>query len=213
MSYSRPDIEVADNLVSHLESHDIPCWIAPRDVTPGAEWAAEIVNAIAAAPVMVLIFSENANSSPHVRHEVERASDRGVRVLAFRIVDVQPAAALEYFLGNQQWVNAFPPPIERHYTGLVRCLNTSLAMPTNPAQPQSEVRPPVGPKRLRLEPAKLSRLETELAFYIGPFAKVAVHNAAAQSADSDSLVRRLSNEISSEAGRHKFIASCRGWLN
>jgi hypothetical protein len=64
VSYSKPDHEAAHELVSQVEAHGIECWVAPRDVQPGAVWAAEIVNAIAAARVMVLVFSTSANSSP-----------------------------------------------------------------------------------------------------------------------------------------------------
>jgi hypothetical protein len=219
VSYSRPDSDAANNLVAHLEAHGIPCWIAPRDVEPGAEWAAEIINAIAQARVMVLIFSASANNSPQVRREVERASDRGVRVMAFRVADVVPSGALEYFLGNQHWVDAFPPPFDPHYEKLVYCLNTILATPTNPA-PSPEVAPspaptrtPPGPRPPRFEATNLNRLESELAVYIGPFAKMAVRHAAAVAPDLESLLRQLGGEITSEKDRHTFMAGCRGWLH
>lgn len=218
VSYSRPDNTEANELVAHLEAHAIDCWIAPRDVEPGAEWAAEIVNAIASASVMVLIFSANANSSPHVRHEVELASNKRVRIVALRVADVQPTQALEYFLCNHHWLDAFPPPVEPHYARLVYCLNTILATPTNTvisatALPAQDLRPTFGSARPRFEPAKLTRLETELAAYIGPYARRAVRDAAAVASDVDSLLRRVGAEIGTETERRTFIAGCRGWLH
>ncbi|HYM26746.1 MAG TPA: toll/interleukin-1 receptor domain-containing protein, partial [Steroidobacteraceae bacterium] len=57
VSYSQPDRAPALGLVTHLEAQGLECWVAPRDVAPGSDWAAQIVEAIAAARVMVLVFS------------------------------------------------------------------------------------------------------------------------------------------------------------
>jgi len=85
VSYSQPDRELAFEVVSRVESQGMGCWVAPRDISPAADWAAEIVDAIAAARVMVLLFSASANTSPQVRREVERAIHRRVTVLPFRV--------------------------------------------------------------------------------------------------------------------------------
>ena len=47
ISYASSDKVVADAVCSQLESlHRIRCWIAPRDVTPGASWAESIIDAL-----------------------------------------------------------------------------------------------------------------------------------------------------------------------
>ena len=46
ISYSQPDHECAFELVARLEADGINCWIAPRDIAPSADWAAEIMDAI-----------------------------------------------------------------------------------------------------------------------------------------------------------------------
>jgi TIR domain-containing protein len=218
VSYSKPDHDAAHELVSQVEARGIECWVAPRDVQPGAVWAAEIVNAIAAARVMVLVFSTSANSSSQVSREVELAVDRGVRVLPFRIADVEPSGSLKYFLAGQHWVDAFPPPLERHYATLCTCLNTFLATPTN--QPPPPPDPPPVPwhqprpdhVRVNFEAANLRRLESELAIHIGPIAKWVVHRAAAEASNVDGLLIQLGAQIESETERRKFISGCREWL-
>lgn len=214
---TKSDRDAAYGLVAYIESRGIECWIAPRDVRGGMEWAAEIVNAITVAKVMVLIFSANANGSPQVRREVMLAAHRGVRVLPFRVEDITPAASLEYFLSGQQWLDAFPPPLEPHYARLVVCLNTLMATPTNPPR---EIPPPSADlgsahmhmhPRVMIEAAKLRRLESDLAVYIGPFAQIAVQRAAAASPSVDALLEALSGQIDSEADRRKFLTGCR-WL-
>ena len=46
ISYASADTTTAHAIVATLESHGIRCWISPRDVTPGALYADEIVRAI-----------------------------------------------------------------------------------------------------------------------------------------------------------------------
>ena len=73
ISYSQPDYDCAMELVARVESEGISCWIAPRDIAPSADWAAEIIDAISNSRVMILVFSASSNDSPQVRREVERA--------------------------------------------------------------------------------------------------------------------------------------------
>jgi TIR domain-containing protein len=45
-SYASQDAAVANSLVEHLEQQAIRCWMAPRDVKPGAQYADAIIRAI-----------------------------------------------------------------------------------------------------------------------------------------------------------------------
>src|ERR1700691_1615168 len=115
ISYSQSDRDCAFELVERLEGHGIECWIAPRDIAPSADWAAEIMAAISAARVMILVFSGSSNQSPQVRREVERAVHKQLSILPFRVENVLPSKSLEFFLSTQHWLDAFPPPREPHY--------------------------------------------------------------------------------------------------
>ncbi|HAH65240.1 MAG TPA: toll/interleukin-1 receptor domain-containing protein, partial [Rhizobiales bacterium] len=72
ISYSSKDKPIADAVCAGLEANGLRCWIAPRDILPGADWGGAIIDAITGSKVMVLIFSGNANSSPQIKREVER---------------------------------------------------------------------------------------------------------------------------------------------
>jgi TIR domain-containing protein len=212
VSYSQPDRETALALVTYIEAQGIGCWVAPRDVAPATDWAAEIIAAIAAARVMVLVFSASANSSPQVRREVERAVHRDVAVLPVRIEDVLPSQSLEYFLSSQHWLDAFPPPIEPHFARLGTYLKTLLAGAAQPAAAATaRVAPPVDSATHKVLPdaATLHRLESQLALYIGPFARHLVNRAAARGAGLEALIAELSAEIESEHERRQFINACR----
>ena len=46
ISYSSKDKPTADAACAVLEAKGIRCWIAPRDITPGADWGEAIVDGI-----------------------------------------------------------------------------------------------------------------------------------------------------------------------
>ena len=114
ISYAVEDRSTADAVCATLEARHIKCWIAPRDVLPGMDYAQAIVEAISQSRAMVLIFSSHSNHSPHVRREVERAVIGGIPILPFRIEDVPPSASLEYYIGAVCCLDAFTPPLEGH---------------------------------------------------------------------------------------------------
>jgi hypothetical protein len=218
ISYTQPDWDVARELAAHVEAHGIPCWIAGRDVPLGADRASEIVDAIAAARVMVLVFSASANSSTDVHREVERAFDRGVLLMPFRIAEVTPSSSLEYFLSGQNFLDAYPPPLATHFARLCACLNTLLAGPADAQQPTDTTVPPApaphsSEAHPRYEAATLRHLESALAARIGPFAEYAVRRAATTAANIDALLDQLGKHIDAEGERQQFVSSCRQWLH
>jgi hypothetical protein len=108
-----------------LEENGVRCWVAPRDVVPGREYAQSIVEAIGGSRLTVLVFSAHANSSPHVRRELERTASHGILILPFRVEDVVPAPSVEYFISDAHWLDAMTPPLEQHLdhlAGTVRIL-------------------------------------------------------------------------------------------
>jgi TIR domain len=212
VSYSQPDAGCALELVARLEAAGFGCWIAPRDIAPAADWAAEIIDAIAASRIMVLVFSASSNNSAQVRREVERAVHKHVQVLPFRIEDVLPSKSLEYFLSAQHWMDAFTPPREAHYTRLCAYLKThfapSTAAPPGPGDASGAYRA-IAARTQVFSADELHHIEIRLAGYIGPVAKHLVKQAAALAASLEDLIGRLAIELDVESERREFAASCR----
>jgi TIR domain-containing protein len=127
ISHSAKDKVTADAVCAVLEGEGIRCWIAPRDVLPSMEWGEAIIEAIEECRLMVLVFTANANESPQIRREVERAVNRGVAILPVRIEDVLPGKGLEYFIGNVHWLDALNPPLEAHLKSLAGTIKIVLA--------------------------------------------------------------------------------------
>jgi hypothetical protein len=128
ISYASSDKVVADAVCSQLESlHRIRCWIAPRDVTPGASWAESIIDALDGSKIMVLIFSSNANASAQIEREVERAVHKGINIIPLRIEDTMPTKTLEYFISAPHWLDALSAPLESHINKLAASVKALLA--------------------------------------------------------------------------------------
>jgi hypothetical protein len=144
ISHSAKDKTVADAVCAALEGEGIRCWIAPRDVLPSMEWSEAIIDGIEGCRIMVLVFTANANASPQIRREVERAVNHGVAMLPVRIEDVLPGKGLEYFIGNVHWLDALKPPLDAHLKNLAGTIKILLARtePGAPSVAPQEVRPP-----------------------------------------------------------------------
>lgn len=105
ISYASQDASIANALVASLEEHGIKCWIAPRNVTPGSQYADEIVAAINDATIAILVLSEHAIASPHVGREIERAASKRRGIIVLRTDAAPLARSFEYFLSDSQWVD------------------------------------------------------------------------------------------------------------
>jgi hypothetical protein len=143
LSHSVKDKAVAEAIVARLEADSVTCWMAPRDVVPGADWGESIIDAIESSRIMILIFSRSADASPQIKREVERAVNKGVYIIPFRVDDIPPTKSLEYFISTSQWMDAFSPPLEPHLDNLAKTVKAVLKTPLLPAadmpvQPGSE---------------------------------------------------------------------------
>jgi hypothetical protein len=127
ISYSHENKLEADAICGKLEAIGIRCWIAPRDILPGTEWADGIMDGIENSRAMVLVFSQHANRSPQVRREVERAISKQLPLIPFRVQNTLPTRAMEYCLGNTHWLDAFDPPLEAHIHRLATVVRRLLA--------------------------------------------------------------------------------------
>ena len=126
ISYASKDQAVAEQVCTTLERRGLSCWMAPRDVPPGQEWAEAIVEAIEQSKALVLVFSEHANNSPAVGGELEKAFALGIPVFPFRIRQVEPSRRLELFIRRVQWVDALTPPIEQQIHRLAGAVHSLL---------------------------------------------------------------------------------------
>jgi hypothetical protein len=159
ISYATGDKDVADAVCTRVEAAGLRCWIAPRDILPGREWATSIVQAIEAVRAFVLVFSSHSNNSHHVRREVELAMHSDVVVVPFRVEPIDPQGALLYYIGDAHWLDALTPPLEEHADKLSDTLVALLGeaeprrRPVDPPPP-----PPEAPRRTGTPPRRNRRV-------------------------------------------------------
>ncbi|MGA1821149.1 MAG: TIR domain-containing protein [Thermoplasmatota archaeon] len=126
ISYAHDDQNVAYSICNKMEEKGLHCWIAPRDVTPGMNWGKAIIEAINTSKVMILVFSAKSNESEQVLREVERAVNKKVPIIMYRITDIMPSQELEYFISAVHWLDAFSEPMEEHLDNLANTVESTL---------------------------------------------------------------------------------------
>ncbi len=106
ISFAIEKEDLAREICGKIEKRGTSCFFAPRDIHAGREYAQELVDGIDHAKGLVLLMSKEANESPHVLREVERAVRKKVPILMYRLEDVSLSKSMEYFLMTHQWVYA-----------------------------------------------------------------------------------------------------------
>lgn len=147
ISYKSQDRATTESACAALEATGVSCWLAPRDVPPGADYKVMIPEAINAASLLLLIFSSSANGSRHVLAEVQLAFNNAMPIIPLRIEDSSPTGAMKYLLSHSQWFDAFSPsPIQPHHIEqLVNIINQHLNASPADSPPSAAVRPSAAP--------------------------------------------------------------------
>ena len=120
ISYASEDREKAHEICKSLEGRGATCWIAPRNVRAGREYADEIVTGIERSACIVVLLSQAANTSAFVCREVERAVANHKPIFPVRIEAVMPDAGLELFISGTHWLDAWEGDWDDHMRRLAR---------------------------------------------------------------------------------------------
>ncbi|MFL6211001.1 MAG: TIR domain-containing protein [Pyrinomonadaceae bacterium] len=151
ISYAAKDKKTAEAVCSILEDGGIRCWIAPRDILAGDKYGQSIIKAISESSLVILVFSSYANKSEHVLAEIDRAYNKKISIVPFRIEDVALSQSLEYYLSTAHWLDAFTPPMEKRLQDLNRNVKLILERSSKP-EPSPEFRQPSIATARNMEP-------------------------------------------------------------
>ncbi len=231
ISYSHHDATIANALCAAIERTGAAVWIAPRDIEPSSEWAEQIIDGINAARIMLVVFSSWSNRSPQVRREVERAVNRDIPVIPFRIENVLPVKSLEYFLSTQHWFDAYDGALDTHIPRLCRLVQAlsertvgketdataASLMSTNLGAASdftssSAMTPPMSGEsasHVALREEDLAFVTRELARHIGPIARYLVQRASTTTASPSAMIEALAAEFKEQKERSAFTTACR----
>ena len=167
ISHASPDAASAQAVCAALEQAGIACWIAPRDIAPGMEWADAIVSGIAGVQAMVVMHSAAAGASGMMRREVTIALDRGMAVLPIRIDPTLPRDGMQFYLSSTHWLDAFAGGLDAHLAEIVAAIRALLTGNALPAPVVAEMmfvdRPAIAVLPFRTQDDADARLADELA--------------------------------------------------
>jgi prepilin-type processing-associated H-X9-DG protein len=152
ISYANEDRPVAHALCATLEAHQVRCWMAPRDIPSGAEWAGAISDAISHSSVFVLIFSDFSNHSRQVIREVGLAVGTGGVVIPLRLEDVPLSSTMEYFVSTCHWLDALTPPLQTHLNTLTSRIQALLQQKPSAEAACLSTEPVVSPGEMTQRP-------------------------------------------------------------
>ena len=118
ISHSSEDALVAQLICHRLEEAGIRCWIAPRDIKH-ADWANEIMEALARSDIFVIIVGEHSIESPECTKEITQATHICKYIIPFKIDQADLSATMTYHLGPAHWLDASTPPMEKRVAELL----------------------------------------------------------------------------------------------
>lgn len=128
VSYSSQNQDVADMLVNIAKNNGVNCWIASSSIEAGS-YAKQIVQGIKEARVFVVIVSESAILSPHVKNELDIATSRikdGLIIMPFKIDGAELDDECRYYLGRHEFFMGEKPPIDERITQFVNSIKKVL---------------------------------------------------------------------------------------
>ena len=131
ISYSSQNQDVADMLVNIAKNNSVNCWIASSNIEAGS-YAKQIVQGIKEARVFVVIVSESAMLSPHVKNELDIATSRikdGLIIMPFKIDAAELDDECRYYLGRHEFFMGEKPPIEERVAQFVKKIKKVLNIP------------------------------------------------------------------------------------
>ena len=119
ISYATQDRDIAFNLVNKIESRGKKCFIAPRDIRTGYDYASEIVHAISNSDVMLVLLSPSSDKSGYCLREINSAVSKNLQIMPIKIEDVCLSEAMEFYLGPAHWLDATSGITDSHIESIL----------------------------------------------------------------------------------------------
>lgn len=148
ISYATENKDIADYLVEKIEKRGYKCFIAPRNIRTGAEYAVEIIRGISNSTAVLLVFSSKSDKSHYVLREINSAVSRNRPIIPLRIEDFLPSEAMEFYLGPTHWLDAFPKVLDVH---LDKVVSIFTSMSNSTMEVETEGFTITGPELMKID--------------------------------------------------------------
>ena len=132
ISYTTSDKLQAEKIVEYLEKYNISCFIAPRDVEGGVNYAKSLVKALEECNLVLLVASQKTNESDHVLNEVDIMIDKKIPVLPVFIEDYELNDELRYYIGRKQRIMAVENEFSTYLPAILTAVEERLPKKETP---------------------------------------------------------------------------------
>ena len=112
--YAPKDKGIAEKIYAELKQREIQCWISSKDIINGQSYAEGIIDAIEKSIAVVFIYSSNANTSPQIIRELEKAASLDKFIIPFKIDLEKPSKLIEYYLSSPYTLDATQGTLENN---------------------------------------------------------------------------------------------------
>lgn len=109
LSYRRSDQMLAQSLVEALQKQGVKVWW-DQMIEGGEDWRDAIVENLTTARSLVILFSEECNSSKQLKKELSIADSLDKEVIPVLIEDTNPKGHYLYELSARNWLRIHPNP-------------------------------------------------------------------------------------------------------
>lgn len=107
IAYTKEQKSIAKKLSSKLEGAGYSCWVEPRDLKAGEKKEEAYKQAVENCKLVVLVYSDNSNKSEDLMTFTDIIFDYDVSIVPFITTDVNITVAIQYFLIENNWIDAF----------------------------------------------------------------------------------------------------------
>ncbi|MEL7031440.1 MAG: TIR domain-containing protein [Pseudomonadota bacterium] len=143
LSYRRTDQALAQKLVESLQHQGVKVWW-DQMIEGGEDWREAIVENLTSARSLVILFSEECNTSKQLKKELSIADGLDKEVIPVLIENTKPKGHYLYELSARNWLQVHPNP-EQKMGELAERLSYELRTPNTGGLGTSVQPQPVAP--------------------------------------------------------------------
>src|SRR5262249_28610919 len=122
ISYSRQDRDRVLPWVQRLQTAGVSVWMDEQGIDAARQWREEIVTAIEACKVLLLMISSSSTASEYVIKEVTLAADSNRPLVPLLLEPIPIPGALRFHLAGLQHITLFGTDEEEALNTLLRSL-------------------------------------------------------------------------------------------
>lgn len=164
ISYSSQNREHAEAVRNLFVSKNILCWMAPHDIPAGYKYAGVINDAVENCSCLLLLLTEDAQSSEFVNREVETAVSNRKTIITMQLEDIKLNSDFKFYVKCGQIVpvreiTEESPDMKKIIDSVMIFTETEAIDKDTPEEPEKTEAPPEDDEFVKSESKKTVQTE------------------------------------------------------